>query len=79
MGFQLILYPLAGIFAAAQAMHSVFRKLKDDQTTLGAEEQLFSFERFNQLVGVEEEICFGGAFRGPSDEDGSIGDPRGRG
>ncbi len=62
MGFQLILYPLAGIFAAAQAMHSVFRKLKDDQTTLGAEEQLFSFERFNQLVGVEEKFALAERF-----------------
>ena len=62
MGFQLILYPLAGIFAAAQAMHSVFRKLKDDQTTLGAEEQLFYFERFNQLVGVEEKFALAERF-----------------
>ena len=43
-------------------MHSVFRKLKDDQTTLGAEEQLFYFERFNQLVGVEEKFALAERF-----------------
>src|SRR5215207_4614162 len=33
MGFDLILYPLAGIFAAAQALKQVYEKLKRDETT----------------------------------------------
>ena len=38
MGFQLILYPLAGLFAAARAIETIYQKLKDDETTLGREE-----------------------------------------
>ena len=54
MGFQLILYPLAGLFASAQALQNVYQKLMDDQTTLGAEEALMQFGAFNDLIGVEE-------------------------
>src|SRR5690242_10877095 len=34
LGFQLILYPLTGLFAAAHAIESMYRKLKTDGTTL---------------------------------------------
>jgi len=53
MGFQLILYPLAGLFAAAHALASIYEKIRHDGTTLGAEEQLMAFDEFNQLIGVE--------------------------
>ena len=35
LGFQLILYPLAGIFAAARAIESIYEALRDQGTTLG--------------------------------------------
>src|SRR5688572_17592682 len=54
MGFQLILYPLSGIFAAARALESIYTKLRVDQTTQGAEDQLITFQSFNDLIGVEE-------------------------
>jgi 2,3-dimethylmalate lyase len=54
MGFQLILYPLAGLFASAKALHDIYKKLMDDQTTLGAEGGLMQFGAFNELIGVEE-------------------------
>ena len=54
MGFQLILYPLSGIFAAARALERVYQKLLADQTTRGAEEDLMTFASFNDLIGVEE-------------------------
>src|SRR5881392_2484801 len=54
LGFQLILYPLAGIFAAAKALEEVYQKLKRDQTTAGMENRLMAFKEFNDLVGVEE-------------------------
>jgi methylisocitrate lyase len=53
MGFQMILYPLAGLYAAAQAIEFICRKLDRDQTTRGAEEHLMCFDRFNELIGVE--------------------------
>src|SRR6185436_908665 len=54
LGYQLILYPLAGIFAAAKALEEVYQKLKRDQTTAGMENRLMAFKEFNDLIGVEE-------------------------
>jgi methylisocitrate lyase len=54
MGFQLILYPLAGIFAAAKALRDVYEKLKRDETTDGMYDRLMTFAAFNELIGVDE-------------------------
>ena len=54
LGFQLILYPLTGLFAAAATMRDFYRKLHDDGTTLGKESELMQFAEFNDLIGVEE-------------------------
>ena len=62
MGFQLILYPLAGLFAAAQAIETVYEKLRRDGTTLGEESRLMGFERFNQLIGVAEKYALAERF-----------------
>ncbi|MEE9211919.1 MAG: isocitrate lyase/PEP mutase family protein [Phycisphaeraceae bacterium] len=62
MGYQLILYPLAGIFAAAHAMQAIYQKLYDDQTTLGAHDRLMSFDDFNTLIGVNEKYALAERF-----------------
>jgi methylisocitrate lyase len=53
LGFHLILYPLAGLFAAARGLATIYEKIKRDDTTLGAENQLMAFDEFNELIGVE--------------------------
>ena len=62
MGFHLILYPLAGLFAAAKAVEEVYQKLKDDETTLGAEDHLMAFGDFNRLIGVEDKYSMAERF-----------------
>ena len=57
LGFHLILYPLAGLFAAAHALAAIYEKIRQDQTTLGAEQQLMAFDEFNDLIGVEEKYA----------------------
>lgn len=52
-GFQLILYPLAGLYAAAKALQTVYTKLRRDGTTTGCEQPMMSFEQFNDLIGLE--------------------------
>ena len=52
LGFQLVLYPLSGLYAAARALETVYGRLRAEGTTAGAE--LADFERFNDLLGVEE-------------------------
>src|SRR6476620_7433810 len=54
MGFDLILYPLAGIFAAARALRDVYEKLKRDETTDGMYDRLMTFAAFNDLIGVDQ-------------------------
>lgn len=54
LGFHLILYPLAGLFASARAIETMCQKLKADGTTLGEEQRLMTFPEFNDLIGVEE-------------------------
>mgnify|MGYP001311221657 FL=1 len=56
LGFQLILYPLTGLFGAAAAMHQLSTKLMADGTSAGAEDQLMDFASFNELIGVEERL-----------------------
>ncbi len=62
MGFQLILYPLAGIFGAAHAVEFIYQKLKTDGTTLGEEGRLMDFGRFNELIGVDERYALAERF-----------------
>ncbi|MBC8873646.1 MAG: oxaloacetate decarboxylase [Planctomycetes bacterium] len=54
LGFQLILYPLTGLFAAARTMEQMYTKLRDDGTTIGEEDKLMTFAEFNDLIGVDE-------------------------
>ena len=54
LGFQLILYPLTGLFAAARALETAYGRLSDAGSTAGYEDRLFAFERFNELLGAAE-------------------------
>lgn len=54
LGFQLILYPLTGLFAASKTIQDFYTKLHEDGTTIGMEENLLNFTEFNKLIGVEE-------------------------
>jgi 2-methylisocitrate lyase-like PEP mutase family enzyme len=62
MGFQLILYPLTALYAAAWAIGSFYRKLRTDGTTLGEEQRLVSFSEFNALIGVDEKYALAERF-----------------
>jgi methylisocitrate lyase len=52
MGFQLILYPLVGLYAAAKAISAVFQQVYRDGTA-DAQSQM-TFSEFNELIGVAE-------------------------
>jgi methylisocitrate lyase len=54
LGFQLILYPLTGLFAAARAIEAIYRRLEAYGTTPGEDGRLMSFTEFNELIGAEE-------------------------
>jgi len=54
LGFQLLLYPLAGLYASAKALESVYQFLLSNGTTAGHEDSLITFERFNKIIGVDD-------------------------
>ena len=62
LGFQLILYPLTGLFAAARAIRALYERLRRDGTTLGSEADLMGFDEFNQLIGVDAKYALAERF-----------------
>ncbi len=61
MGFQLILYPLAGLFAAAKAIRTVYEQVYRNGTTTGSQSQM-TFGEFNELIGVAEKYALAERF-----------------
>ena len=57
LGFHLILYPLAGLFAAARAMQQVCDEIHRAQSTAGARDQLMSFDEFNRLIEADQKLA----------------------
>jgi 2-methylisocitrate lyase-like PEP mutase family enzyme len=54
LGFQLIVCPLAALFAAALAVQDVLVELRDAETTAGAVDRLLGFDELNELVRLGE-------------------------
>lgn len=54
LGFHLILYPLCGLYGAAKAIETIYRRLSTDGTTTEITDQLMSFPEFNDLIGVDQ-------------------------
>ncbi len=52
LGFKLIVYPVAGLYASAHALTTIYKHLRETGTTNGATGQLISFKQFNELIGV---------------------------
>ena len=65
LGFDLILYPVAGLYASAQALTGVYRRLHDTGATRGAADRLMAFEEFNELIGVDETRALAARFEEP--------------
>jgi methylisocitrate lyase len=53
LGFNLIVCPLAGLFAAAKAVTDVLTELRDRETTAGTLDSMLAFDEFNELVELE--------------------------
>lgn len=62
LGFTLILYPLAGLYASAHALTAVYEHLRAAGTTRGMTDRLMAFEQFNDLVGVDDKYALAERF-----------------
>jgi 2,3-dimethylmalate lyase len=54
LGFQLIVCPLAALYAAAKAVTEALTELKERETTAGVYDRMLTFDEFGELVGLEE-------------------------
>ena len=52
LGFNLILYPLTGLYAAARALETVYDRMHADGHTAACADRLITFEDFNDLIGA---------------------------
>jgi methylisocitrate lyase len=57
LGFELIVWPLAPIYAVAKSLTDVYSTLRQDGTTLGILDRLMPFNDFNQIVGLDEKYA----------------------
>lgn len=54
MGFNLILYPVTGLYASAHALTTAYSHLRAEGTSAGSDDRLMTFDDFNRLVGADE-------------------------
>jgi methylisocitrate lyase len=66
MGFHLIVYPVAGLFAAAHALQGVYASLRANGHTRAVRDRLVSFPEFNALIGLDEKYALDERFGGGS-------------
>lgn len=63
LGFQLIVWPLAPLYASAKALQDVYTALHDKGTTVGMLERLMPFDEFHKIVGLEEKYALDARYK----------------
>ncbi len=54
LGYDVVVYPLAALYAAAWAVRRLMEELKASGTTKGCMDRMISFDEFNRLVGLQQ-------------------------
>jgi 2-methylisocitrate lyase-like PEP mutase family enzyme len=54
LGFQLIVCPLAALYASAKAVADVLAELRERETTAGVVDRMLAFDEFGELVELAE-------------------------
>jgi methylisocitrate lyase len=63
LGYDLIVWPLAPIYAVAQSLTGVYRTLRAEGSTTQILDRLMPFDEFNKLVGLEEKYALDAKYR----------------
>lgn len=53
LGYGLAIFPATAFLAAGAAMGSVFRKIREDGSTVGLDTPLYEFQKFSSLMGFD--------------------------
>jgi len=64
LGFQLIVWPLSPLYAAARALQEVYTTLRQKGSTREMMDRLISFNEFHEIVGLEEKYALDAKYRG---------------
>lgn len=57
LGFQLVLYPLAGLFAAAHSLERIYTGLRSEGSTAALAAELMDFDELNELMGIRKKLA----------------------
>jgi methylisocitrate lyase len=63
LGFTLIVWPLAPIYAVAQSLTDVYSTLRREGSTIRILERLMPFEEFNDIVGLNEKYSLDARYK----------------
>ena len=56
IGFKIILFPLTSLYSSTKALFDSLSYLKKHQTSVGIEDQLVTFDKFNKIVNYDDFI-----------------------
>lgn len=54
LGYAIAIHPVTGLLAAAAALDTVYRRIRDTGSSLGTETPLYPFAEMNRLMGFED-------------------------
>ena len=57
LGFDLLVWPLAPLYAVASSLTQVYSTLRREGSTLSMLDRLMAFDDFNQIVGLKEKYA----------------------
>ena len=63
LGFELIVWPLAPLYAVAKSLTTVYTTLRRDGSTLAILEDLMPFNEFNDIVGLDKKYALDSRYR----------------
>ena len=63
IGYQVALYPVTAVLAAARALEQAYRHLATHGDTSGIADRMMGFDEFGTLVGLDEKYALVERFR----------------
>lgn len=64
LGFDLVVWPLAPLYAVANSLNEVYTTLRGKGSTADIIERLMPFDEFNEIVGLKEKYALDEKYRG---------------
>ena len=63
LGYQLIVWPLSGLFASAHGLADAFQALRRSGTSAAVGDRQMPFDEFNEMIGVDEKYALDARYR----------------